>query len=135
MKRARFDSELCATFVQGMGELLETTASDGRSVPEPFTGEASASTADVQVRLARNPDQQAEADRLVQLRYAWRGYAHAREAGKPLSKQKPSPGSSTLLAHRAGRVVGTLTLGVDGLFAEQANEAIVDAIKRWKAGD
>ena len=130
MKRARFDSERCNALGRVMGGVLETIASDGKSALGPFTDEVRTSTADVQFRLAWSVEEQTEADRLVQLRYAWRGYAAVRESGEPLFEQAPSPDGSTLLAHRAGMLVGTITLGVDGLLAEQANRAIVDAIKR-----
>lgn len=130
MKRGRFDSRLCGALAQGMGELLETNVSDGRHAPRPSATAACASTADIQVRLACSPEQHAEADRLVRLRYAWRGYADVRKSGNPLSDEAPSPEGSTLLARRADRLVGTITLSVDGLLAEQAHQAIVDAIKR-----
>jgi hypothetical protein len=91
MKRARFDSERWKPLAQVMGGVLETTASNGKSALGPFTDKARASTADVQVKLACSAEEQAEADRLVQLRYAWRGYGVIRESGEPLFEQAPSP--------------------------------------------
>ncbi len=60
------------------------------------------------IRAARTPGQRRSASMLINLRYAWRGYA-----SKPLP-QDPSPGRITLVAAEHDETIGTMTVGFDG---------------------
>ena len=126
MKHTRFDAELR----EAQGHSCPPLIPRASFTIEPLE---CVSALGVQVRLACDLDDQAAADRLVAMRYAWRGYATDAMPDKPPSTEGRSPDSSTLLAYRGDRLVGTITLGLDGhsaLFAANAHPAIVDAIKR-----
>ena len=60
------------------------------------------------IRAARTPGQRRSASTLINLRYAWRGYAT-----KPLP-QDPAPGRITLVAADEEETIGTMTVGFDG---------------------
>jgi hypothetical protein len=133
MKRGRFDAHVRSNLSQRMDEVLDSMIIEGRSTLGALPGKSPASALDVQVRLACCLDDHAEADRLVALRYAWRGYAVDEELGKLRSERRPSPDSSTLLAYRNSRLIGTIRLGLAGdsaLLAHKVNPAIVDSITR-----
>ncbi len=131
MKPGPFDQvEFSVKFSSAHGEQLdaafESMMRRNRSSFEALTEETGASTADVHVRLARCADDRAAVDRLVALRYAWRGYVT-----QP-SDQGPSSACLTLLACRGDQPVGTLTMGVDqstGLLVDEANREIVDGLR------
>lgn len=85
---------------------------------------------EVHIKLAGSEADQAEADRLISERYAWRGYCDQSGAGKGPPR---SHACFTLLAFRNDRAVGTLTLGIDassGLVVDEANQEIVDGLRR-----
>ncbi|MCK9686336.1 N-acyl amino acid synthase FeeM domain-containing protein [Scleromatobacter humisilvae] len=60
------------------------------------------------IRAARTPGQRRSASTLINLRYAWRGYAT-----KPLPQDAP-PGRITLVAAEQEETIGTMTVGFDG---------------------
>ena len=65
----------------------------------------------VRASIARAPHQLNEATRLVQQRYAWRGYV------APGDEAFPAPNGRcavTLIAEAGAAIVGTMTLGLDG---------------------
>jgi hypothetical protein len=87
---------------------------------------------EVSVKVVDSEEDQAEADRLIAERYAWRGYLDQSETRR-LPTRVPPPHCFTLLAFRNARAVGTLTLGVDassGLVVDEANQEIVDGLRR-----
>jgi len=95
--------------------------------------DASATTADVRIKLACSPEEQAAADRLLAMRYAWRGYVADSKAGEQSSEKRASLNYFTLLAYREDRTVGTLTVGVDGgngLLVDEANREVVDGLRQ-----
>ena len=95
--------------------------------------DTSATTADVRIKLACSPEEQAAADRFLAVRYAWRGYVADNKLGEHSSDKSASLTYFTLLAYREDRTVGTLTVGVDagnGLLVDEANRKIVDGLRR-----
>ena len=92
-----------------------------------------AKTTDVRIKLACSPEEQAAADRLLAIRYAWRGYAADSKPGRQSSEPRTSLNYFTLLAYREDRTVGTLTVGVDGvngLVVDEANREAVDGLRQ-----
>jgi len=92
-----------------------------------------AKTTDVRIKLACSPEEQAAADRLLAMRYAWRGYVADSKPGEQSSEQGASLKYFTLLAYREDRTVGTLTVGVDGvngLVVDEANREVVDGLRQ-----
>ncbi len=134
MRRGRFDQlEFSTAHTERVDAALASMVMRGRSSLETLTEKTGASTADVHVRLVRCSADLAAADRLVALRYAWRGYVTEREPGKQPSEEGPSSAALTLLACRGEQTVGTLTIGVDrgnGLLVDEANREIVDGLRR-----
>ena len=85
---------------------LHSLLSDqGASVPEE-QGEPAGRL--FKIRAARTPGQRRSASTLINLRYAWRGYAT-----KPLP-QESAPDRITLVAAEEDETIGTMTVGFDG---------------------
>jgi hypothetical protein len=100
---------------------------------DALTEDTSDTTAGVRITLACSSEEQAAADRLLAMRYAWRGYVAESKLEKQSSDKRASLNHFTLLAYREDRTVGTLTVGVDvgnGLLVDEANREMVDGLRR-----
>ncbi|WP_229418290.1 N-acetyltransferase [Massilia sp. Root351] len=77
------------------------------------------------IRLVDTPEGRNKASMLIHKMYAWRGLAGSHAL-------TPDPNRVTLMAHRRGDAVGTLTLGLDspsGLLADQLFKDEIDAFR------
>ena len=93
----------------------------------------SVTAGDVRIKLACSSEEQAAADRLLAMRYAWRGYSVDNKPGEQSSDKRVSLNYFTLLAYREDKTVGTLTVGVDGgngLLVDEANREMVDGLRQ-----
>lgn len=83
------------------------------------------------VRVADSPEAAAEAARLVERRYAWRGY----EVTEGASAERGSPRANevTLLARSDSATLGTLTLRLDGPLGLAAERGYGEAVSVARA--
>ncbi len=89
---------------------------------------AEASERQFKIRAARTPGQRRSASTLINLRYAWRGYAT-----KPLP-QDPAPGRITLVAAEEDETIGTMTVGFDGPDGLMVEELFPSEVHSLRAG-
>ena len=80
------------------------------------------------IRAARTPGQRRSASTLINLRYAWRGYAT-----KPLP-QDAAPGRITLVAAEQDETIGTMTVGFDGKDGLMVEELFPSEVHSLRAG-
>jgi hypothetical protein len=82
----------------------------------------------VSVALAHSDEALAEAEALVREQYRWRGYDFDGDGAAPAKRRRPG---HVIVAQEDGRLIGTLTLGLDsraGLLVEESHaEAIAAA--------
>jgi hypothetical protein len=90
--------------------------------------EADAAERLFKIRAARTPGQRRSASTLINLRYAWRGYAT-----KPLP-QDPAPGRITLVAAEEDDTIGTMTVGFDGPDGLLVEELFPSEVHALRAG-
>jgi hypothetical protein len=126
----------CAGLLLGFDSLMQRRS----RAPEPtLAREASEATRllsersrDLRISVATSPEAIAEAARLVERRYAWRGYETAPDGDEPHDHPANKSHEITLLARDGQATLGTLTLRLDsplGLRAEQGYGEAISAVR------
>ncbi len=129
----------CAGLLLGFEALMQRrTRTPGRkgdagpmeAAGQGAKGEDCAAADPLHVAVASCPEALAEAARLVERRYAWRGYAVTSPGAGPA---RPRAQEITLLAQRDAATVGTLTLRLDGPLGLAAEQGYGDTVSAARA--
>ena len=86
----------------------------------------------IDLSVAKSYRERDEADNLVYRMYSSRGYSVAEPGSEPRPARRDARRESVILARIHGRVVGTMTVGIDspnGLLVDEANREQVDPLR------
>jgi hypothetical protein len=88
----------------------------------------SAASGGIRVSVAGSAQALEEANRLIERRYAWRGYAIGKVEGADRADHEAQSQEITLLARDGDTALGTLTVRLDGPLGLQADRSYAEAI-------
>ena len=87
---------------------------------------------EIELTVAKSHREVEEADELVYRQYSARGYSVAEPGSRPHPARAEARRESVIIARLYGRVVGTMTVGIDspnGLLVDEVNRAQVDPLR------
>ena len=131
----------CAGLLLGFDSLMQrrNRATESRTEASPAPARKnqerrllSERSRDLRISVATSPEAIAEAARLVEMRYAWRGYETGQIGSEPSGHSRPESHEITLLARNDEATLGTLTLRLDsplGLRAEEGYGETISAVR------
>lgn len=128
----------CAGLLLGFDSLMQRRSRAPESMRVSSKSDAAAGllsqpSRDLRISVASSPEALAEAVRLVERRYAWRGYALNHAARELPGHAAPEAHEITLLAHDDHATLGTLTLRLDGPHGLRAEEGYAETIATVRA--
>lgn len=104
---------------------------DRRFSAEP--GKLLEGPAKIDLSVAKSYRERDEADDLIYRMYSARGYSVAEPGSQPRPTRKDARRESVILGRIDGRVVGTVTVGIDspnGLLVDEGNADVIDRLRR-----
>jgi len=87
---------------------------------------------EIDLSVARLYREREEAEELVYRQYSARGYTVAEPGSQPRPARKDARRESVIIARIVGRVIGTMTVGIDspnGLLVDEANREQIDPLR------
>jgi len=87
---------------------------------------------EIDLCVAKSYREREEADELVYQQYSARGYSVAEPGSKPHAAREDARRESVIIARIGGRVIGTMTVGIDspnGLLVDEANREAIDPLR------